>query len=250
MPAESAAIAAEDPRHVRQERITAFRQGVHAIVPALIATATWGMVTGVAMVKSGLTESMALAMTLLLYAGSAQLTSLPLIASGAPLWLIFMAGFVVNLRFVIFGAALHPYFRHLSWPRRLGLGYFTTDMGFVLFMPRFGDATERGTREQLWYFLGTIAPGWFVWQASSIVGIYLGTLVPSAWSLDFAAVLALLAITVPLANSKPMLISMLAAGLTAWIGQLLPLRLGLAAAVIAGILAGIAAERYFHKGRP
>ena len=249
MPAESV-VSAEDPRQVRQERIAAFRQGVHAIVPALIATATWGMVTGVAMVKSGLTESMALAMTLLLYAGSAQLTSLPLIASGALLWLIFMAGFVVNLRFVIFGAALHPYFRHLSWPRRLGLGYFTTDMGFVLFMPRFGDAAERGTREQLWYFLGTIVPGWLVWQTSSIVGIYLGTLVPSAWSLDFAAVLALLAITVPLANSKPMLVSMLAAGLTAWIGQLLPLRLGLAAAVIAGILAGIAAERYFHKARP
>ena len=44
-----------------------------------------------------------------------------------------------------------------------------------------------------------------------------------------------------------MLVSMLAAGLTAWVGQLLPLRLGLAAAVIVGILAGIAAERYFHK---
>ncbi|MDM9559871.1 MULTISPECIES: AzlC family ABC transporter permease [Bordetella] len=222
---------------------------MQAIVPALIATGTWGLVTGVAMVKSGLTESMALAMTLLLYAGSAQLTSLPLIASGAPLWLIFMAGCVVNLRFIIFGAALHPYFRHLSWPRRLGLGYFTTDMGFVLFMPRFGDAAERGTREQLWYFMGTIAPGWVVWQASSIVGIYLGTLVPATWSLDFAAVLALLAITVPLANSKPMLVSMLAAGLTAWVGQLLPLRLGLAAAVIAGILAGIWAERHFHKAR-
>jgi len=225
----------------------AFRQGVHALMPALIATGTWGLVTGVAMVKSGLTESMALAMTLLLYAGSAQLTSLPLIAGGAPLWLIFMAGTVVNLRFIIFGAALHPYFRHLSWPRRLGLGYFTTDMGFVLFMPRFGDASERGTREQLWYFLGTIAPGWLVWQSSSIAGIYLGALVPTAWSLDFAAVLALLAITVPLANSRPMLVSMLAAGLTAWIGQLLPLRLGLAAAVIAGILAGIGAERYLHK---
>ncbi len=237
----------EDPRLVRQERIAAFREGLHALMPALIATATWGLVTGVAMVKSGLTESMALAMTLLLYAGSAQLTSLPLIASGAPLWLIFMAGSVVNLRFIIFGAALHPYFRHLSWPRRLGLGYFTTDMGFVLFMPRFGDAAERGTREQLWYFLGTIAPGWVVWQSSSIAGIYLGTLVPTAWSLDFAAVLALLAITVPLANSRPMLGSMLAAGLTAWVGQLLPLRLGLAAAVIVGILAGIAAERYFHK---
>nr|WP_179280541.1 AzlC family ABC transporter permease [Bordetella genomosp. 1] len=248
MAAEPELTDSDKARAIRAERIEAFKTGVHAIVPALIATGTWGMVTGVAMVKSGLTESMALAMTLLLYAGSAQLTSLPLIASGAPLWLIFAAGCVVNLRFVIFGAALQPYFRHLPWPKRLGLGYFTTDMGFVLFMPRYGDAAQRGTREQLWYFIGTIAPSWFVWQSSSIVGIFLGSMVPTTWSLDFAAVLALLAITVPLANSKPMLISMLAAGVTAWVGQALPLRLGLAVAVIAGILAGIWAERYF-KGK-
>ncbi len=237
----------EEAQQARRERIEAFRQGVHAIIPALIATGTWGLVTGVAMVKSGLTESMALAMTLLLYAGSAQLTSLPLIASGAPLWLVFAAGFVVNLRFIIFGAALQPYFRHLSWPKRLGLGYFTTDMGFVLFMPRYGEASVRGTREQLWYFLGTISPGWVVWQTSSIVGIFLGSMVPSAWSLDFAAVLALMAITVPLVNSRPMVVSVLAAGLVAWVGQMLPLRLGLAAAVIAGIVAGIWAERYFKR---
>nr|WP_255448260.1 MULTISPECIES: AzlC family ABC transporter permease [unclassified Bordetella] len=228
--------------------MVAFRQGVRTVVPALIATGTWGMVTGVAMVKSGLTESMALAMTLMMYAGSAQLTSLPLIAAGAPLWLIFMAGFVVNLRFIIFGAALHPYFRHLSWPRRLGLGYFTTDMGFVFFMSKYGDDADRGTREQLWFFLGTIVPGWLTWQAASIVGIYLGGIVPTDWSLDFAAVLALLAITIPLANSKPMLISMLAAGIVAWVGQLLPLRLGLVAAVVTGIVSGMLAERFFKKG--
>lgn len=246
MASESAASELAD---LWRERQAAFRAGVHAIAPALIATGTWGLVTGVAMVKSGLTESMALAMTLLMYAGSAQLTSLPLIAAGAPLWLIFAAGFVVNLRFLIFGAALQPYFRQLSWPKRLALGYFTTDMGFVLFMPRYGDAAERGTREQLWFYIGSIAPGWFVWQASSIAGILLGTLVPTEWSLDFAAVLALLAITVPLASSKPVLISMLAAGITAWVGQVLPLRLGLAAAVVAGIAAGIMAERYLKGGK-
>jgi predicted branched-subunit amino acid permease len=232
---------------IRRERIESLRAGVHAIVPALIATGTWGLVTGVAMVKSGLTESMALAMTLALYAGSAQLTSLPLIATGAPLWLIFCAGFVVNLRFLIFGAALQPYFRHLPWPRRLALGYFTTDMGFVLFMPRYGDASVKGTREQIWFFIGAITPSWVVWQAASIVGIYLGAAVPAAWSLDFAAVLALLAMTIPLASAKPMLIAMLAAGLTAWIGQILPLRMGLAAAVIAGVAAGMLAERYFRR---
>lgn len=234
---------------IRRERLAALRAGIKAVAPAIVPTATWALVTGVAMVKSGLTESMALIMTLLVYAGSAQLTSLPLIASGAPLWLVFAAGLVVNLRFVIFSAALQPYFRHLSWQKRLLLGYFTTDMAFVLFMPRYSDAVVRGTREQLWFFLGAIGAGWVVWQVSAVIGIYLGALVPAAWSLDFAAVLALLAIAASLTKTRPMLIAVLAAALVAWVGQILPLRAGLAAAVIAGVVAGMSAERYF-KGRP
>lgn len=237
------AVSPSDSLPVRQARWIAAQEGLRAVAPTLIATGTWGLVTGIAMVKSGLSESMALLMSLALYAGSAQLTSLPLIATGAPLWLIFAAGFVVNLRFLIFGAALHPFFRHLSWPRRLALGYFTTDMGFVLFIPRFGDARVRGTREQLWFFIGTISPSWFVWQGSSIAGIYLGALVPTSWSLDFAAVLALLAIVVPLATTRPMLAAIAGAAVTAWAGQLLPLRLGLAAAVVVGVVAGMLVEQ-------
>ena len=234
---------------LQAEKKRAIREGLIAVRPALIATFTWGLVTGVAMVKSGLTESAAVAMTLLVYAGSAQLTSLPLIAGGAPLWLIFAAGCIVNLRFLIFSAALHPYFRSLPWFKRITYGYFTTDMSFVLFMPRFGEASERRTYFQRWFFLSTIILGWLTWQSSSLIGIALGALVPSEWGLDFAAVLALMAITIPLANSRPMLVSMLAAGLTAWVAQPLPLRLGLLVAVVVGILAGIWAEKSMKKER-
>lgn len=220
-----------------------------AVRPALIATFTWGLVSGVAMVKSGLTESAAVVMTLLVYAGSAQLTSLPLIATGAPLWLIFAAGCIVNLRFVIFSAALAPYFQSLSWYKRAAYGFFTTDMSFVLFMPRYGDAKVRGTPEQRGFFLGAIAPGWVTWQSSSLLGIFLGSMVPTAWALEFAAVLALMAITIPLANSRPMLVCMMITGVTAWLSQGLPLRLGLLVSVIVGIVSGIWAERRYRKLR-
>lgn len=233
----------------RRRRFVAMREGFLAVLPILVATSTWGVVTGVAMVKSGLTENAALAMTLLVFAGSAQLSSLPLIASGAPIWLVFLAGLVVNLRFIIFGAALYPYFSNLSWQKRLAYGYFTTDSAFVIFMPKFGDAKVRGTQEQQWFFLGAIAPGWLTWQVSSIIGIYLGALVPESWSLDFAAVLALMAVTVPLASSRPVLVAIMASGVVAWVTQLLPLRLGLALSVVAGIVAGIIAERVFRKER-
>jgi AzlC protein len=65
----------------------------------------------------------ALAMSCFVYAGSAQLAALPLMVSGAPMWLVLLTATIVNLRFVIFSAGLQPYFRHLSVGRRLVLGY-------------------------------------------------------------------------------------------------------------------------------
>jgi uncharacterized integral membrane protein len=44
-------------------------------------------------------------------------------------------------------------------------------------------------------------------------------------------------------------VSMLAAGVTAWVSQALPLRLGLLAAVVVGIVAGIWAESALKKKR-
>jgi predicted branched-subunit amino acid permease len=202
------------------------------VLATLIATSTWGFVTGIALVKSGLTESMAVLMTLTVYAGSAQLTSLPLIESSAPLWLIFAAGTVVNIRFIILGAALQPFFRNMSWPKRLGLGYLSTDMAFVLFMARYGDSRDKGTPDQFWY----------------LMGIYMGSFVPASWSLDFAAILALMAIIIPLVKTRPMAMCLLVAGVTAWVCQPLPLRLGLAVAVVGGVVAGVVTETLQHRG--
>jgi len=240
--------------HARARR--SFMAGVHDVAAALVATAVWGFVTGIAMVSSGLSQGMATLMSLLVYAGSAQLTALPLIAAGSPLWLIFLAACVVNLRFVIFGAAVYPYFRHYRWPRRLLLGYWLSDMGFVLFMTRYGQTKRRaaqpgqhrtGTRSQTWYYLGLIVPGWWVWQVFSLGGIYLGDFVPPSWGLEFGAILALMAVAIPLIRQWPMACALAVSGALAWVCQPLPLRLGLLVAVTGGILAGVLGERHIKQ---
>lgn len=220
----------------------AFDTGLRAVAPSLVATAVWGLVTGVAMVKTGLSIPLALTMTLLVFAGSAQLTALPLIATGAPIWLVLTAATVVNLRFVIFSAALHPYLRHLSLRTRLCLGYVSSDIGFVVFMKRYGQAPVKGDAEQVWFFTGAAAGNLTAWQVASILGIMLGSLVPMSWSLEFAATLALVALVLPLANTPVATAAIVMAGLVGWIGQPWPLRLGVLAAVIAGIATGFFGE--------
>ena len=70
------------------------------------------------MIKSGLTLPLAMLMSLAVYAGSAQLAALPLIAAGAPL-VIWATAACMNLRFVIFSAHWHKYFGHLPRTQRL-----------------------------------------------------------------------------------------------------------------------------------
>ncbi|MFN6121505.1 MAG: AzlC family ABC transporter permease, partial [Actinomycetes bacterium] len=68
----------------------AFRDGVRAMLPMAVAISVWGVVTGVAMVNSGMTVPVALLMTFTVFAGSAQLEELPLLAVGAPLPVVWL----------------------------------------------------------------------------------------------------------------------------------------------------------------
>lgn len=233
-----------------QLRRRAFQRGLRAIAPATIATGIWGLVTGVAMVKLGLSPLEAICMSLLVFAGSAQLAALPLIAADAPVWVILLAATVVNLRFVIFSAAMQPTFARFSLGRRLLLGYLTTDIGFAIFSTRYADQPpeQRGSSEQIWFFLGMAAASWVSWQGLSILGILLAAQVPGEWGLDFAAIVALIALTIPMINGRPALAGALTAGVVAVAAAGLPLRLGLVAAVAAGIAAAMGAELMLARG--
>ena len=110
-----------------------FRRGVRDMLAFGPGLAAWGIVTGVAMTQSGLGVGLSLLMSLTVYAGSAQLASLPLIASGAPMWVIWASAFCVNLRFAIFSSQWRVHIGHLPRRRRLVLGYLLADLNLVVF---------------------------------------------------------------------------------------------------------------------
>src|ERR1700712_2114026 len=101
-----------------------FARGARDMTGISLGIGAWGLVTGIAMVKAGLGLPLAITMSLFVFAGSAQLASLPLIAQGAPLWVIWATAFCVNLRFIIFSAGWRPYFAALGLRHRLWGMYF------------------------------------------------------------------------------------------------------------------------------
>jgi predicted branched-subunit amino acid permease len=234
--------------YVAEHDELSWREGLKTGMPTLFGIGAWGLVVGIAMVKTGLTVPQALAMTLVVFAGSAQLASLPLIAAHAPIWVIFATALVVNLRFVIFSALLAPHFANLPLRKRFLLGYVAGDMTVALFLQKYpNEAPQVG---KLSYLKGLLYPNWAAWQVGSIAGIFLGSAVPPEWGLGFAGTLAIICITVPLVASRPALCGVLVAGLVAVLAAGLPYKLGLLAAVVLGMAAAMLVEELTDKKEP
>src|SRR5690606_34251623 len=86
------------------------------------------------------------------------------------------------------------------------------------------------------------------WQLSTLAGVLIGDRVPREWWLEFAGVLTLMAVVIPLIKGRPLLATVVVAGPGHWIGQARPLRMGLFIAIVAGIVAGILSEKAMTKG--
>ena len=218
-----------------------FLRGMREIAGPSFGISAWALVTGVAMVKSGLTAPLAVLMSVFVYAGTAQLAALPLMAAGAPLWVIWATAACMNLRFVIFSAHWRKYFGHLPRVQRLTLTYLTADLNYVLFVRRFPDS--KPSPEQRPYLLGSIAWTWFSWQIPSLIGIALGDRVPTEWELGFAGVLALLGLAYSTLSGRNSWLAGIVAAVASVAAFALPLKLNVVVAIAAGVAAGVLLDR-------
>ncbi|RZU00584.1 AzlC family ABC transporter permease [Rivibacter subsaxonicus] len=242
-------------------RHPAFRVGAREMLGPSIGVAAWGLVTGVAMVKGGLSVPLALLINFTVFAGSAQLATVPLIVSGAPVWVIWATAFCVNLRFVIFSAQWRPYFLPYPRPLRLLLGYFAGDINYVLFMKRFAPAGTAGGaeleqsespaahQEQLSYFWGSVLTNYSAWQIPSVIGILLAEAIPTQWGLGFAGTLALLGLAYSLLSDRATMVSAIVAGGAAVAAFALPFKLNIVVAIAAAVCVGLFIDGSGDAGR-
>ena len=214
-----------------------FARGVREMVGTAIGIGAWGLITGVAMGRSGLPLGLMLLMSLLVFSGSAQLAVLPLMSAGAPAWVIWATALCVNLRFVIFSAQWRAYFMAYPLRQRLWLAHFTADLNYVLFMRRF--PKPEPSPEQLPYFWGGAATNWVAWQVPSIAGLFLADVVPVQWGIGFAGTLVLLALVCSLLVDGATVVSGAVAGCAAVAAYALPFKLDILVAIAAAVSIGL-----------
>ena len=218
-----------------------FREGAGDAVPMSIGIAAWGLVAGVAMVKSGMGVPLAIFMSVFVYAGSAQIAALPLIAADAPAWVVWATTLCVSLRFMAFSCHYRPFFAHLPRGQRIALSFLMGDTNFALFMRRFPEAVAGEKYED--YFLGSALVTFGVWQLSILSGILVGQGIPASWGLGFAGTMALLALTCTQLRDPVTWVAAVVAGCAAIAAYALPLKLNIVVAIAAAVAIGVLADR-------
>ena len=201
----------------------------------LAGIVAFGVITGVAMVASGIAPLMAMLMSIVVFAGASMVAAAQLLASGTPALLIVLTTVFINLRFMMYSASLRLHFGRepLGW--RLLIAYLQADNVYGLTLMRYAERPEApGGRD---FFLGAALVVWLAWQLAVAAGILIGASVPAWWRLEFAAPLAFIAMTVPVLRDR----AMVAAAVVA--AHALPFKLSIPLAAFAGIGAGLLFER-------
>jgi 4-azaleucine resistance transporter AzlC len=217
-----------------------FLSGVRAELPILLGVIPFGLIYGALARGAGIPAGPALAMSSVVFAGSAQFIGAELIRSSAPALLIVLTTFVVNLRHALYSASVAPHVKHLSSRWKWLLAYLLTDEAYAVTITHYMEKSDPTHKH--WFFLGAGLALWGSWQSSTAVGVFLGASVPASWSLDFTLAVTFIALVVPALKDWAGLAAALSAGLVAVLAAGLPLKLGLFLAALIGIVAGLMVE--------
>ncbi len=215
--------------------------GARAELPILAGAVPFGLIYGALAVEAGLPIPLALAMSSIVFAGSAQFAATQLFAAGAPGPVIVGTVFTINVRHVLYSASVAPYLRGLgrrwTWP----LAYLLTDEAYAVAITHFQQPGDRTNRH--WYLLGAGLTLWVAWQASSAGGVLLGAHLGDAFGLSFVVPVTFIALVVPALRDRPTVAAALTGGVVAVAAGGLPYGLGIVVGATAGIATGALLDR-------
>jgi predicted branched-subunit amino acid permease len=210
----------------------AFNFGFRAILPITTGIIPFGAVVGTLCHEAQFSFFQTMAMNVLVYAGASQLAATELMMQNAAGFVVIATGLVINLRFILYSAAISPLLSQSRLLTKVACAFTLTDQGYAV-MSAHQDKLKTKT-ETLSFYFGTAACMMLVWNLSVIAGFIFGNFAPAAWALDFAVPLSFIALVIPtLKNKYYVLVAIFSSVVSILLSQM-PYKMGL---VLTAILA-------------
>ena len=193
-----------------EQRKSPWLRGILAAMPIVLGYLPVGFAFGVLAQKAGLSTITAVLMSLVVFAGSAQLIAVGLFSDNITALAIILTTFIVNLRHLLFSAAIFP---HLANWRKRELAPFAfelTDETFALHSARF----SLGKVEKTEVFAINLTAH-LAWISGSLLGALAGNLVVEIepFALDYVLPAMFIALLVMQIKNHTQVVTAIIAGM-------------------------------------
>jgi predicted branched-subunit amino acid permease len=222
--------------------------GARAMLPWLAGVAPFGLVIGLSASQTHLPPGAGWLTAPVMYGGSAQIAAIQLLDAGAAPVAVIVTVLVINLRLALYSAAMAKYWRGTPlWWRLLG-GYLLVDPSFAVGIAGYADEPDR--RRGHAHYLGGAVVLWIGWLAAVAIGARAGASVPSGLHLEMLVPLFIIGELLPKLRQKPPRWAMAVSSVVALLCLSVPLHLGIAVGIVAGMTAGWFAARPVSSASP
>lgn len=223
-------------QHSVSRDIKTINQAIIDIMPLALATIPWGILCGSLSIKVGLTALQAQLMSLVVFAGAAQLASVTLMGAAGSLSSIFSSTFVISSRHLLYSAVFREHVRKRPFLSRCCIAFFLTDEMFAVTCAYI----EKHKTFSALYSLSAGIAFYLIWNASTLAGIVAGQYIPNLehLGLEFAIAATFIAIVIPSIKNKSTLFAVLVSGLSVLILSVYARDYALIVATLLGMAAG------------
>jgi 4-azaleucine resistance transporter AzlC len=224
-----------------------FLKGIIDVSPLMIPVFPFGIIYGVIGMDLGIGPYMTFAMSIILFAGASQIVLLQLFTGGASPLIILSSVGAVNSRHLLYGAVLSEHLSGLKLFWKVILSYVLVDQAFAVSNEYF--KKNKKNKDKHYHLLGAGCTCWSIWQISTLVGIFLGTIITEELGLKFAIPITFLALLINDFKKFKNVIVMLVSGLIATFGyNLIPFKAYIIVAALSALfVAALLTNIKFNK---
>tara|TARA_A100001015_G_scaffold148974_1_gene165212 strand:- start:73 stop:759 length:687 start_codon:yes stop_codon:yes gene_type:complete len=190
-----------------------FNIGFFDLAPHLLSVIPFGIIFGAIGIELSFDPIMIYATSLIIFGGASQIVFLQLLSGGASSIIAITSVGVINSRHLLYGAVLSEYLNKLPLIKKLLISYFIVDQAFAVSNIYF----KKNSKQKFNYYhlMGSGIILWICWQVATILGIFLGSIVPEELGLEFAIPLTFIAIIINELRKIDHLMVMIVSGLAA-----------------------------------
>ena len=211
-----------------------FFKGIIDVSPLMIPVVPFGIIFGVLAIDLGLSPLTTMAMSIIIFGGASQIVFLQLFSAGASSLVILSSVGAVNSRHLLYGAVLSEHASDLKMIWKIVISYFLVDQSFAVTNKYLKQSSDK---DKVFHSFGAGVTCWMIWQTTTLIGIFLGSIIPEELGLSFAVPLTFIALLVDDLRKLLNVIVIIISGLVATFGyEIIPFKAYVIVAAVIGLL--------------